>query len=160
MMLALQLQVPVLYNNLLWDPVSIWNTPLGLMICTAASAASKTSALGPCFCNSTLSAVCAAPGHVPGTSATVSGKLRATMPASLNVIRSNRDRRPSCVTLSSANDVCQHPQPAKMLITKTHYDIPTKLDANGKPIRIFVIAPTVPSYPNAKFPGECPPRLR
>ncbi|KAL7285275.1 hypothetical protein ACG7TL_000369 [Trametes sanguinea] len=40
-----------------------------------------------------------------------------------------------------------------MLITKTHYDIPTKLDPNGRPIRIFVIAPNVPGYPNAKFPG-------
>ena len=40
-----------------------------------------------------------------------------------------------------------------MLITKTHYDVPAKLDG-GKPIRIFVIAPSVPGYPNAKFPGE------
>ncbi|CDO75257.1 hypothetical protein BN946_scf184967.g10 [Trametes cinnabarina] len=40
-----------------------------------------------------------------------------------------------------------------MLITKTYYDIPTKLDPNGRPIRIFVIAPNVPGYPNAKFPG-------
>ncbi|KAI0735216.1 dienelactone hydrolase [Earliella scabrosa] len=40
-----------------------------------------------------------------------------------------------------------------MLITKTHHDVPTKLDRNGRPIRIFVIAPAVPGYPNAKFPG-------
>ncbi|KAI0801313.1 dienelactone hydrolase [Fomes fomentarius] len=40
-----------------------------------------------------------------------------------------------------------------MLVEKTHYDIPTKLDANGRPIRIFVISPTIPNYPNAKFPG-------
>lgn len=40
-----------------------------------------------------------------------------------------------------------------MLITTTIHDIPSKLDANGRPIRIFVIAPTVPGYPNAKFPG-------
>ncbi|KAI9569967.1 dienelactone hydrolase [Boletus coccyginus] len=39
-----------------------------------------------------------------------------------------------------------------MLITKTHHDVPSKLD-NGKPIRIFVIAPVVPNYPLAKFPG-------
>lgn len=39
-----------------------------------------------------------------------------------------------------------------MLITKTHHDVPSKLD-NGKPIRIFVIAPVVPNYPQAKFPG-------
>ncbi|PIL32013.1 hypothetical protein GSI_06717 [Ganoderma sinense ZZ0214-1] len=40
-----------------------------------------------------------------------------------------------------------------MLITKTHYDLPTKLDPNGRPIRIFVLSPTVANYPNAKFPG-------
>ncbi|KAF5356228.1 hypothetical protein D9756_003803 [Leucocoprinus leucothites] len=39
-----------------------------------------------------------------------------------------------------------------MLITKTHYDIPSKLD-NGRPIRIYVISPNVPNYPQAKFPG-------
>ncbi|KIP11992.1 hypothetical protein PHLGIDRAFT_82564 [Phlebiopsis gigantea 11061_1 CR5-6] len=39
-----------------------------------------------------------------------------------------------------------------MLINKTHYDVPSKLDG-GKPIRIFVIAPSVPAYPNAKFPA-------
>ncbi len=43
-----------------------------------------------------------------------------------------------------------------MLITKTHYDLPTKLDPNGRPIRIFVLSPTVPNYPNAKFPGASP----
>lgn len=41
-----------------------------------------------------------------------------------------------------------------MLITKTHYDVPTKLDANGRPIRIFVISPVVANYPHAKFPGK------
>jgi len=40
-----------------------------------------------------------------------------------------------------------------MLITKTFHDIPSKLDANGRPIRIFVISPSVPKYPQAKFPG-------
>lgn len=40
-----------------------------------------------------------------------------------------------------------------MLITKTVHDIPSQLDPNGRPIRVFVIAPTVPGYPNAKFPG-------
>jgi carboxymethylenebutenolidase len=40
-----------------------------------------------------------------------------------------------------------------MIITKTWHDIPSKLDANGRPIRIFVIAPVVPNYPHAKFPG-------
>ncbi|KAF9241324.1 dienelactone hydrolase [Melanogaster broomeanus] len=39
-----------------------------------------------------------------------------------------------------------------MLITKTHHDVPAKLD-NGRPIRIFVISPVVPNYPQAKFPG-------
>lgn len=40
-----------------------------------------------------------------------------------------------------------------MLITKTYHDVPSALD-NGKPIRIFVIAPNVPGYPQAKFPGR------
>jgi len=40
-----------------------------------------------------------------------------------------------------------------MIITKTWHDVPTKLDANGRPIRIFVISPVVPNYPHAKFPG-------
>lgn len=40
-----------------------------------------------------------------------------------------------------------------MIITKTWQDVPTKLDANGRPIRIFVISPVVPNYPHAKFPG-------
>lgn len=40
-----------------------------------------------------------------------------------------------------------------MLITKSYHDVPTKLDPNGRPIRIFIIAPNVPGYPNAKFPG-------
>ncbi|KAH9944426.1 dienelactone hydrolase [Epithele typhae] len=40
-----------------------------------------------------------------------------------------------------------------MLVTKTFHDVPSKLDPNGRPIRVFVIAPSVPGYPNAKFPG-------
>jgi len=40
-----------------------------------------------------------------------------------------------------------------MLINKTHYDLPTKLNSNGKPIRVFVISPVVPDYPQARFPG-------
>ncbi|KAF8078572.1 dienelactone hydrolase [Lyophyllum atratum] len=40
-----------------------------------------------------------------------------------------------------------------MLISKAFHDIPTKLDASGRPIRIFVISPNIPSYPQAKFPG-------
>ncbi|KAH9946662.1 dienelactone hydrolase [Amylocystis lapponica] len=39
-----------------------------------------------------------------------------------------------------------------MLITKTFHDVPSALD-NGRPIRIYVISPNVPSYPHAKFPG-------
>jgi len=40
-----------------------------------------------------------------------------------------------------------------MLIIKTFHDVPSKLDANGRPVRIFVISPSVPNYPQAKFPG-------
>ncbi|TFK41109.1 dienelactone hydrolase [Crucibulum laeve] len=39
-----------------------------------------------------------------------------------------------------------------MLITKTFHDVPSKLDG-GRPIRIFVISPNIPNYPQAKFPG-------
>ncbi|THH34062.1 hypothetical protein EUX98_g53 [Antrodiella citrinella] len=40
-----------------------------------------------------------------------------------------------------------------MLVTKTFHDVPSALDANGRPVRIFVISPVIPGYPNAKFPG-------
>ncbi|KAG2023439.1 carboxymethylenebutenolidase [Coprinopsis cinerea AmutBmut pab1-1] len=40
-----------------------------------------------------------------------------------------------------------------MLVTKTYQDLQTKLDPNGRPLRIFIIAPNLPDYPNAKFPG-------
>ncbi|KAF7791820.1 hypothetical protein EIP86_002844 [Pleurotus ostreatoroseus] len=46
-----------------------------------------------------------------------------------------------------------------MLITKTYHDVPSALDPNGRPIRIFIIAPNVPGYPNAKFPGMDNPAL-
>lgn len=39
-----------------------------------------------------------------------------------------------------------------MLITKIYHDVPSKL-SNERPIRIFVISPVVPGYPQAKFPG-------
>ncbi|KAI9445176.1 dienelactone hydrolase [Lactarius indigo] len=40
-----------------------------------------------------------------------------------------------------------------MLITKDFHDVPTKLGKDGRPIRIFVISPKIPDYPQAKFPG-------
>ncbi|KAI0304866.1 dienelactone hydrolase [Russula brevipes] len=40
-----------------------------------------------------------------------------------------------------------------MLITKDFHDVPTKLAKNQGPIRIYVISPKVPGYPQAKFPG-------
>ncbi|KZT06925.1 dienelactone hydrolase [Laetiporus sulphureus 93-53] len=40
-----------------------------------------------------------------------------------------------------------------MLIKKTYYDVPSKVDPKGGNIRIFVISPNVPAYPHAKFPG-------
>ena len=41
----------------------------------------------------------------------------------------------------------------RMIITKTYHDVPSTLDG-GNPIRIFVIAPNLPGYPQAKFPGR------
>ena len=40
-----------------------------------------------------------------------------------------------------------------MLITTDSHDVPTKLAKNERPIRIFVISPKIPGYPQAKFPG-------
>ncbi|KZT74668.1 dienelactone hydrolase [Daedalea quercina L-15889] len=40
-----------------------------------------------------------------------------------------------------------------MLIKTTYHDVPSKLDPNGNKIRIFVISPKIPGYPQAKFPG-------
>ncbi|KAJ7786375.1 dienelactone hydrolase [Mycena metata] len=39
-----------------------------------------------------------------------------------------------------------------MLIQKEFHDVPSPLDG-GRPIRVFVISPVVPNYPQAKFPG-------
>jgi hypothetical protein len=39
-----------------------------------------------------------------------------------------------------------------MLIAKEFHDIPSPLD--GGHIRVFVISPVVPNYPQAKFPGK------
>lgn len=41
-----------------------------------------------------------------------------------------------------------------MLITKTEYDVKSNLKPDGRPVRIYIIAPNVPNYPQAKFPGE------
>ncbi|EJU02042.1 dienelactone hydrolase [Dacryopinax primogenitus] len=38
-----------------------------------------------------------------------------------------------------------------MLVTKSHVDVTHSL--TGKPMRIFIIEPVLPEYPNAKFPG-------
>ncbi|KAF9531968.1 dienelactone hydrolase [Crepidotus variabilis] len=40
-----------------------------------------------------------------------------------------------------------------MLITKTYHDVPIKLHGENHNIRIFVISPNIPDYPQAKFPG-------
>ncbi|KAL5535552.1 hypothetical protein ACEPAF_3646 [Sanghuangporus sanghuang] len=36
-----------------------------------------------------------------------------------------------------------------MLITKTYHDVPSKL-SGGRPVRIFIIAPSLPNYPQAR----------
>jgi len=40
-----------------------------------------------------------------------------------------------------------------MLITKSFKDVDSALDKNGRPIRIYLISPAIPEYPQAKFPG-------
>ena len=81
----------------------------------------------------------------------VIGRLRATKVSSQACYRSHK-------ALDGHRPLCLHPLTSldrpTMLITKTYHDVPTKLSPNGRPIRIFVIAPTIAGYPNAKFPGE------
>jgi len=59
----------------------------------------------------------------------------------------------SCVPMREQTFVTVRPPRKTMLVTKTHYDIPSRLDS-GRPIRIYVISPNVPDYPQAKFPGK------
>jgi hypothetical protein len=40
-----------------------------------------------------------------------------------------------------------------MLIQKTAHDVQTKHGEGVRPMRIYVISPNVPDYPQAKFPG-------
>ncbi|KAK7948353.1 carboxymethylenebutenolidase [Apiospora aurea] len=40
-----------------------------------------------------------------------------------------------------------------MLIQESHVDVPTKADGKESSMRIFLFHPTVPLYPNARFPG-------
>ncbi|KAH8600741.1 dienelactone hydrolase family protein [Bisporella sp. PMI_857] len=40
-----------------------------------------------------------------------------------------------------------------MLIQETHHDVPTKADGKEGSMRIFLFHPTIPNYPNARFPG-------
>ncbi|KAI1262370.1 dienelactone hydrolase [Xylariaceae sp. FL1019] len=40
-----------------------------------------------------------------------------------------------------------------MLIKESHADVQTKVDGKENPMRIFTFHPTIPQYPNARFPG-------
>ncbi|KAI1841970.1 hypothetical protein JX265_003017 [Neoarthrinium moseri] len=40
-----------------------------------------------------------------------------------------------------------------MLIKETHADVQTKVDGKETSMRIFLFHPTIPQYPNARFPG-------
>lgn len=40
-----------------------------------------------------------------------------------------------------------------MLITESHKDVPTKANGVDGSMRVFLFHPTIPGYPNAKFPG-------
>ncbi|KAL3302511.1 Dienelactone hydrolase [Colletotrichum asianum] len=42
-----------------------------------------------------------------------------------------------------------------MLIKESHVDVPTKADGKDGSMRIFLFHPSIPGYPNAKFPGVC-----
>ncbi|KAJ2913409.1 hypothetical protein MD484_g7017, partial [Candolleomyces efflorescens] len=100
----------------------------------------------------------------PQTMAEIKHIRRRTLPAApLNDLSSpigspiidiaQRRPRPRSLVLSPSPNFANPADLNTMLVTKTYQDIPTKLDANGRPIRIFVIAPNLPNYPQAKFPG-------
>ncbi|KAF4964946.1 hypothetical protein F66182_18046, partial [Fusarium sp. NRRL 66182] len=40
-----------------------------------------------------------------------------------------------------------------MLIKESHIDVPTKAGGQDGSMRIYVFHPTIPGYPNARFPG-------
>ena len=40
-----------------------------------------------------------------------------------------------------------------MLIKTSYKDVPTKADGKDGTMRIYVIEPNMPEYPDAKFPG-------
>ncbi|KAI9901759.1 hypothetical protein N3K66_003576 [Trichothecium roseum] len=42
-----------------------------------------------------------------------------------------------------------------MLLQETHADVVTTLDGKESTMRIFLFHPTIPGYPNARFPGVC-----
>lgn len=45
-----------------------------------------------------------------------------------------------------------------MLIKTSYRDVETKADGRAGKMRIYIIEPNVPEYPDAKFPGcECGP---
>ena len=112
----------------------------------------------PCAGCKYLTHVCVSPSlclradRGPGCTSNPAGVSRATTAGASYVIRSPSARRFVAVTLTRFGTLVLI-LARTMLITKTYHDVPTKLDANGRPIRIFIIAPNVPSYPNAKFPG-------
>ncbi|KAG5962885.1 hypothetical protein E4U57_006704 [Claviceps arundinis] len=42
-----------------------------------------------------------------------------------------------------------------MLIKESHVDVPTSANGKTTSMRIFLFHPTIPNYPNARFPGVC-----
>jgi hypothetical protein len=48
---------------------------------------------------------------------------------------------------------------AEMLIKTSYKDVPTKADGKSGTMRIYVIEPNMPDYPEAKFPGVVVVRL-
>ncbi|KAK3186080.1 hypothetical protein K4F52_005070 [Lecanicillium sp. MT-2017a] len=42
-----------------------------------------------------------------------------------------------------------------MLIKESHVDVPTTANGRESTMRVFLFHPTIPGYPNARFPGVC-----
>lgn len=53
----------------------------------------------------------------------------------------------------SSSHVTHHLISVKMLIKTSYRDVPTKADGRSGKMRIYIIEPEVPEYPEAKFPG-------
>lgn len=83
--------------------------------------------------------------HLPST------LLTSTNRSALTEVQRHSARCSTLVATTATTTV-------NMLIKTSYRDVETKADGRSGKMRIFVIEPNVPEYPDAKFPGcECRP---